>query len=67
MEISFDHDFGGDDIAMCVVKQMVEHDLEARGKFIPEGFIFFVHSANPVGARNIESYLNCCLAQRIGQ
>lgn len=67
MEISFDHDLGGEDIAMRVVKQMVEIDLDAGGKFIPAGFVFFVHSANPVGASNIEGYLNCYLAQRLGQ
>lgn len=65
MEISFDHDLGGDDIAMRVVKRMVEIDLDASGKFIPVGFVFHVHSANPVGARNIEGYLNCYLAQRL--
>lgn len=66
MEISFDHDLGGDGIAMRVVKRMVETDLDACGKFIPASFVFVVHSANPVGARNIESYLNCYLAQRLG-
>ena len=38
MEISFDHDLGGDDTAMRVVKQMVEEDLESGGKFIPVNF-----------------------------
>ncbi len=57
-EVSFDHDLGGDDTAMTVVKQMVERDIEANGEFIPADFVFFAHSANPVGARNIEGYLN---------
>lgn len=64
---SFDHDLGGDDIAMRVVKRMVEIDLDGGGKFIPACFVFFVRSANPVGARNIESYLNCYLAQKLDQ
>ena len=67
IEISFDHDLGGDDIAMRVVKEMVERDLDSDGRFIPVGFKFFVHSANPVGARNIEGYLNGYLAQRRDQ
>ena len=46
---------------------MDEIDLDAREKFIPADFVFFVHSANPVGARNIKGYLNCYLAQRLGQ
>ena len=58
--ISFDHDLGGDDTAMRVVKFMVEKDLRHPG-WIPEDFKFFVHSANPVGAANIEGYLNCYL------
>ena len=60
--ISFDHDLGmkngelletGYDFA----KWLVEKDL--NGEFLfPEDFSFTVHSANPVGAKNIESYLN---------
>lgn len=44
---------------------MDEIYLDVREKFIPSDF--FVHSANPVGARNIKGYLNCYLAQRLGQ
>ena len=53
--ISFDHDLGGDDTAMRVVKYLVEKDLD--NPFIPEDFDFYVHSANPVGKLNIEGYL----------
>ena len=59
----FDHDLGGDDTAMTIVKYMVEKDLDFPG-FIPEDFSFDVHSANPVGAANIRGYLNCYLKQR---
>lgn len=55
--ISFDHDLGGDDTAMLVVKRMVALDLDTGGAFIPADFVFKVHSANPIGARNIEGYL----------
>jgi len=56
-EISFDHDLGGDDTAMRVVRWMIEHDLDNPG-FIPSSFSFNVHSANPVGRANIEAALN---------
>ena len=62
--ISFDHDLGGDDTAMAVVKYMTERDLDENGRFIPEGFEFNVHSANPVGAANIEGYLDSYMGQR---
>lgn len=58
--ISFDHDLGdakaktGFDIA----KWMTERDMNESGQFIPGNFDFFVHSANPVGAKNIEGLLN---------
>ncbi|MHB1491445.1 MAG: cyclic-phosphate processing receiver domain-containing protein [Cellulomonas sp.] len=67
LEISFDHDLGGDDTAMQVVKKIVEQDLDAGGEFIPATFKFVVHSANPIGARNIEGYLNGYLATRPGE
>ena len=61
--ISFDHDLGGTDTAMAVVKYMVEMDLDNPG-WIPADFEFFVHSANPVGAANIQGYLNAYLRTR---
>jgi len=48
--ISFDHDLGGEDTAMIVVKWVIEQDLNSKGKFIPMNFEFNVHSANPVGS-----------------
>lgn len=65
--ISFDHDLGGDDTAMRVVKHLVSLDLDADGTFIPQDFSFNVHSANPVGAANIEGYLNCYFIQKASQ
>lgn len=62
--ISFDHDLGGDDTAMVVVKWLIEKDLDANGNYIPEHFEFNVHSANPVGVQNIEGMLNSYLKFR---
>jgi len=62
--ISFDHDLGGYDTALEVVKMMIELDLDMENEFIPRDFTFYVHSANPVGKANIEGYLNTYLRQR---
>jgi len=66
MEISFDHDLGNavTHSGMDVAKWMVERDLNDSGKFIPKGFKFNVHSANPPGAANISGLLNSYLEQR---
>lgn len=63
--ISFDHDLGGDDTSMSIVHYMINKDLDTDGLFIPQGFSFEVHSANPVGANNITYLLNNYLKQRI--
>ena len=62
--ISFDHDLGGDDTAMNVVKWLIEMDMDMGGEFIPCHFTFNVHSANPVGKINIEQYINKYLEVR---
>ena len=62
--ISFDHDLGGDDTAMEVVRWMIGADLNNEGKFIPDDFEFNVHSANICGKANIESLLNSYLKFR---
>lgn len=63
--ISFDHDLGEDkETGMDLVKWMVELDLDSEGKFIPEDFDFQVHSANPIGKKNIESLLSSYLKSR---
>ncbi|PRZ56360.1 hypothetical protein BX589_10110 [Paraburkholderia fungorum] len=56
--ISFDHDLGGDDTAMAVVRRLIDLDLDANGAFIPPTFRFEVHSANPVGAANLRALLD---------
>ncbi|MBB5413952.1 hypothetical protein HDG34_007935 [Paraburkholderia sp. HC6.4b] len=63
-EISFDHDLGGDDTAMFVVRRLIDRDLDAGGTFIPATFIYSIHSANPVGRENIQGLLSQYLAVR---
>jgi hypothetical protein len=66
--VSFDHDLGlnadgslapsGHDFA----KWLIEEDLS--GRRLPDEFEFVVHSANPVGKKNIEGLLRGYLQQR---
>ena len=56
--MSFDHDLGDDGTGYDLANWMVEKDIDMHGRFIPNDFEFNVHSANPVGAENIESKLN---------
>ena len=63
-EISFDHDLGGDDTAMLVVKRLIDLDLDAGGTFIASDFTYSIHSANPVGRENIRGLLDQYLAVR---
>lgn len=51
--ITFDHDLGGDDTSMKIVHAITDMCLDKIITFTPE-FRFFVHSDNPVGAKNIE-------------
>jgi hypothetical protein len=70
--ISFDHDLGTDDQGNLLptgydfVKWLVEMDMDEI-IMIPAGFTFDVHSQNPVGARNIQSYLSAYMAQKRGK
>lgn len=50
--ISFDHDLGGDDTAVEVVKWIEDECVDNNLRF-SEDFWFYVHSQNPIGARNI--------------
>ena len=61
--ISFDHDLGIAESGLDFVKWLIEYDLDNPG-FIPKDFHYNVHSANPVGARNIESLLGNYLKRR---
>lgn len=52
--ISFDHDLGGEDTSMVFIDWLINATLDGVVS-IPSGFDFKVHSANPIGAKNIES------------
>lgn len=63
--ISFDHDLGENELTgYDLAKYIVERDLDENGKFIPDNFGFTVHSANPIGKKNIEYLLNNYLNQK---
>jgi hypothetical protein len=51
---------------MVFVKWVIDMDLDNDGNFIPENFVFNVHSANPVGKENIEKLLVGYLKSRNG-
>ena len=59
--ISFDHDLGTALSGFDIAKWLVEQDLDGTIN-IPKNFQYNVHSANPVGAKNIQclldSYMN---------
>lgn len=54
--ISFDHDLGEDKNAYDIAKYIVDLDLDNKLTF-PDDFNFEVHSSNPIGKKNIETYL----------
>jgi len=54
---SFDHDLGGEDTTMVFLKWLVDYDIDSKGKIIPEDFSYTIHSANPVGVKNIDGLL----------
>ena len=59
--ISFDHDLGEEEDGYSFAKWLVEKDLNAlenHRDFLLPDFRFQVHSANPIGAENIEKLLN---------
>lgn len=63
--VSFDHDLGQDTpTGHDIAKMIVELDLD--NNCIPEGFTFYVHSQNPVGAANITGLLGGYLAIKNG-
>ena len=51
--ISFDHDLGGEDTTMIFLKHLVYEHWD--GTTLPPDYV--VHSANPVGAKNIVSFM----------
>lgn len=63
-KISFDHDLGEEKSGLDIAKWIVQKDMDEKGKFIPDNFIFIIHSQNPVGKANIEGYLTSYLEFR---
>lgn len=64
--ISFDHDLGeNESTGYSIAKWIVEMDMDGVVK-IPKEFDFYVHSQNPIGKANIESYLNKYMEFRNG-
>ncbi len=61
--ISFDHDLGDGPTGYDLVKWIVEMDLDLDIK-IPVNFQFSVHSANPIGKKNIHFLLTNYLETR---
>jgi hypothetical protein len=51
--ISFDHDLGGDDTSMKLLRKL-ESEFGDNIPFPPD---YAVHSANPVGSKNIVSFM----------
>lgn len=64
--ISFDHDLG--DVksdGYQIAKFLCDLDMNGSNDFrFPDEFEFFVHSQNPVGAKNIRDYMTNYLEQR---
>jgi hypothetical protein len=55
--VSFDHDLADGKDGISVAHLIVNTDLDAEGKALPEQFDFEVHSGNRVGRENIRSLL----------
>jgi hypothetical protein len=54
--ISFDHDLGGDDTSMVFLNWFVEHIMNTQTP-MPQGFDFYVHSQNPIGAADLNGLM----------
>ena len=70
--IAFDHDlgerFGGgmNQSGYDIAKWMISQELDGREEYITKDFKFSVHSANPVGKKNIEDLLNNYIKNKFG-
>jgi hypothetical protein len=60
MEIAFDHDLGGEDTAMHVVRWLADQVMDGALEF-PRAFTYSVHSQNPIGAGNVRGLLDALL------
>ncbi len=55
-EVSFDHDLGTGPTGMNFAHYLIALDLDDNT--MPSNFKYTVHSANPIGAKNIEALLD---------
>lgn len=62
IEISFDHDLGGDDTSRRFIVWMIDALLDGD-IIIPGGFHFSVHSQNPIGADWIRHTMNSIIKE----
>lgn len=60
IEISFDHDLGGDDTSIVFIKEFIEMVMDKKIS-IPNDFEYSIHSQNPIGRDNIKSLLSSFL------
>lgn len=56
-EIAFDHDLGGDDTSRIFINKLSNYMLDTGAKF-PKGFIYNIHSQNPIGVNWIKSTMD---------
>lgn len=63
-KVSFDHDLGDGPTGCDFAHYLINLDLD-KG-LMPEHFSFRVHSANPIGAANIEGLLSGYLRWKFG-
>lgn len=62
VEFQFDHDLGCSDTTMVFLGMLLEYMLDNKLQF-PYGFKYFIHSQNPVGARNIRSKMDAMIGE----
>lgn len=55
--IHFDHDLGGDDTTIIFINWLTNQIIDKKLQF-PDNFDYSIHSANPVGCKNIESKMD---------
>ena len=60
--ISFDHDLGTGKNGLDCAKALIEYDMD--NGILNDSFDFYVHSMNPVGAKNIRSLMSNYLDQK---
>ena len=53
IEITFDHDLGGDDTSIIFINFLTNYLLD-NPFYLSDDFCYSIHSANPVGRQNID-------------